>query len=217
MEQITLIQNEIFRRYMEKRTDSDSQIKNYLIQINNLNDDLSRLQKKIEAYEETINLLGRKDSNEISKKIIENMKENAILDGNYIKLNRKYKSLVEEEKMLREFIDSNEKNNLEKEKQLKETIAKLKQWKSTLTKYLKFVNEKLRKSVDKEEYDKLNMDNKYLREKNEMLTKREIDYTKESINNQTLILKYKDLEDSYYQMQEGKYDADIEMNYLNRP
>ena len=216
LEQITLIQNEIFRRYMEKSTNSDSQIKNYQIQINNLNDDLSRLQKKIEAYEETISLLGRKDSNEISKKIIEKMKENAILDGNYIKLNRKYKSLVEEEKMLREFVDSNEKNNLEKEKQLKETIAKLKQWKSTLTKYLKFVNEKLRKSVDKEEYDKLSMDNKYLREKNGMLTKREIDFTKESINNQTLILKYKDLEDSYYQMQEGKYDAEIEMNYLKK-
>ena len=67
-----------------------------------------------------------------------------------------------------------EKNNLEKEKQLKETIIKLKKWKATLTKYLKFVNGKLQKSVDKSEFDKINLDNRYLREKNNMLTLREI-------------------------------------------
>ena len=214
LEKITLIQNEIFKRYMEKNTKSESEIKNYQLQINNLNDDLSRLQKKNDAYEETINLVARKETNEISRKIIEKMKENAILDGNYIKLNRKYKALVEEEKALREFVDLSEKNTLEKEKQLKETIIKLKKWKSTLTKYLKFVNSKLRQSVDKEEYDKISMDNKFLRDKNSMLTKREIDFTKESILNQTLILKYKDLEDSFYLIQEAKYDAEIEMNYL---
>lgn len=142
------------------------------------------------------------------------MKENAILDGNYIKLNRKYKSLVEEERSLREFMEVTEKNNLEKEKQLKETITKLKKWKTTLTKYLKFVTEKLRNSVDRDEYDKINMDNRFLREKNNMLTLREIAFTKESTLNQTLILKYKDLEDSFYLMEEGKYDAEIEMNYL---
>ena len=107
-----------------------------------------------------------------------------------------------------------EKNNLEKEKQLKETIIKLKKWKATLTKYLKFVNGKLQKSVDKSEFDKINLDNRYLREKNNMLTLREISFTKESTMNQTLILKYKDLEDSFYLMEEGKYDAEIEISYL---
>ena len=172
------MQNEIFKRYMEKNTNSDNEINNYQNQINNLNEDLSSLQKKIEAYEETINTLKRKDSNELSRKIIEKMKENAILDGNYIKLNRKYKALVEEERSLREFMELNEKNNLEKEKQLKETITKLKQWKATLTKYLKFVNEKLRKSVDREEYDKIYLDNKNLRDKNRILTLKEIEFTK---------------------------------------
>ena len=166
--------------------------------------------KKIDAYEETLNELGKRDTNTLNKKIIEKMKENAILDGNYIKLNRKYKSLVEEEKNLREFMELTEKNNLEKEKQLKETIIKLKKWKATLTKYLKFVNGKLQKSVDKSEFDKINLDNRYLREKNNMLTLREISFTKESTMNQTLILKYKDLEDSFYLMEEGKYDAEIE-------
>jgi Ca2+-binding EF-hand superfamily protein len=47
-----------------------------------------------------------------------------------------------------------------------------------------------------------------------MLTLREISFTKESTMNQTLILKYKDLEDSFYLMEEGKYDAEIEVNYL---
>ena len=216
LEKLVLMQNEIFKRYMEKNTNSENEIKNYQIQINNLNDDLSRIQKKIDAYEETINLLGRKDPNELSKKIIEKMKENAILDGNYIKLNRKYKALVEEEKNLREFVDLKEKNNLEKEKKLKETIIKLKQWKAILTKYLKFVNEKLRNSVDRNEYDKINLDNRNLREKNRILTLKEIEYTKESTKNQTLYIKYKDLEDSYYLMQEAKYDAEIEMNYLKQ-
>ena len=32
--------------------------------------------------------------------------------------------------------------------------------------------------------------------------------------NQTLILKYKDLEDSFYLMEESKYDAEIEVSYL---
>jgi len=32
--------------------------------------------------------------------------------------------------------------------------------------------------------------------------------------NQTLILKYKDLEDSFFIMQESKYDAEIELNYI---
>ena len=214
LEKLTLMQNEIFKRYMDKIMNGENDIKNYQIQINNLNDDLSRCQKQIKGYEESLNSLKRKDSNELSKKFIEKMKENAILDGNYIKLNRKYKTLVEEERILREFVELNEKNNLEKEKQLKETITKLKQWKSTLTKYLKFVNEKLRKSVDKEEYDKIYLDNKNLREKNRILTLKEIEFTKDSTRSQTLILKYKDLEDSFYLMQEGKYDAEIEVNYL---
>ena len=214
LEKIALIQNEIFKRYMDKKINAEEEIKNMQININDLNDDLSRAEKKITAYEETINELGKRDSDNLNKKLIEKMKENAILDGNYIKLNRKYKALVEEEKTLREFIDSSEKNNLEKEKQLKETITKLKKWKATLTVYLKFVYGKLQKSVDKTEYDKICLDNRYLREKNNMLTLREISFTKESTMNQTLILKYKDLEDSFYLMEEGKYDAEIEVNYL---
>ena len=214
LEKVALIQNEIFKRYMDKKINAEEEIKNMQINIDDLKDDLSRAEKKISAYEETINELGKRDSGTLNKKLIEKMKENAILDGNYIKLNRKYKSLVEEEKTLREFVESSEKNNLEKEKQLKETIAKLKKWKSTLTAYLKFVYGKLQKSVDKTEYDKICLDNRYLREKNNMLTLREISFTKESTMNQTLILKYKDLEDSFYLMEEGKYDAEIEVNYL---
>ena len=216
LERLVIMQNEIFKRYMEKNVNSDNEIKNYQIQIDNLKDDLYRAQKKIDSYEETIKLLGKKDSNELSKKIIEKMKENAILDGNYIKLNRKYKALVEEEKNLREFMELKEKDNLEKEKKLKETITKLKQWKSILAKYLKFVNEKLRKSVDRDEYDKIYLENKNLRERNRILTIKEIEFTKESTKNQTLIIKYKDLEDSFFLMEEGKYDAEIELNYLKR-
>ena len=98
----------------------------------------------------------------------------------------------------------------------KNTITKLKEWKSLLTYYLRILNDKLKKSVDKERFDLLFDENKYLREKNSELTLRDISVTKEMIQTQTLMLKYKDLEDSFYLMQEGKYDAEIELSYLKK-
>ena len=46
LEKIALIQNEIFKRYMEKKINTEEEIKQLNININNLNDDLSRAQKK---------------------------------------------------------------------------------------------------------------------------------------------------------------------------
>ena len=60
LEKIALIQNEIFRRYMNQKMSTEDEIKNLKLNINNLNDDLSRAQKKIEAYEETLNELGKR-------------------------------------------------------------------------------------------------------------------------------------------------------------
>ena len=124
LEKIALIQNEIFRRYMNQKMSTEDEIKNLKLNINNLNDDLSRANKKIDAYEETINELGRRDPNTLKDKLIDKMKEIAVLDSNYIKLNRKYKSLVEEEKTLREFVELNQKNNSEKEKRYKRSNNK---------------------------------------------------------------------------------------------
>ena len=69
LEKMVLIQNEIFKRYMDKKISTEEEIKILKNNINNLNDDLSRAQKKIEAYEETLNEYFQKDDPEIKGKI----------------------------------------------------------------------------------------------------------------------------------------------------
>ena len=73
LEKVALIQNEIFKRYMDKKINAEEEIKNMQININDLKDDLSRAEKKISAYEETINELGKRDSGTLNKKLIEKM------------------------------------------------------------------------------------------------------------------------------------------------
>ena len=67
---------------MDKNMNNESEIKNFKTQINNLNDELLLAQKKNKSYEERLNILERKETSEINKKILEKMKEKAIKDGN---------------------------------------------------------------------------------------------------------------------------------------
>ena len=76
------------------------------------------------------------------------------------------------------------------------------------------MNEKLKKSVDKDKFDFMVEENKYLREKNNQLTLRDIEVTKETTNNQTLLIKYKDLEESYFNLQESKYDDSAPLDLM---
>ena len=119
------------------------------------------------------------------------MKQNARLKGDLEKLKRKYKALFEDEKKLREYLEMMEKYNLEKEKNMRNNITRLKDWKNILMFYLRFLNDKLKKSVDRDKFDLMVEENKYLREKNSQLTLRDIEVTKETTNNQTLLMKYK--------------------------
>ena len=215
-ERIALILKNIFQRYMISKTSYEEKEEKFNNTINDLSTELATLRIINNNYEETIKLIEKKDNNETEKAILEKMRQNAVLESDLAKLKRKYFCLVDEEKKLREYVEMNDIYNLEKEKNMKETITRLKEWKSLLTYYLRFLNEKLKKSVDKERFDLLIEENKYLREKNNELTLRDISVTKEMVQTQTLMLKYKDLEDSYYQMQEAKYDSDIELNYLQK-
>ena len=215
-ENIALILKNIFQRYMESKKTYESEEDSFKKKIDELSTELAILKTHNKTYEETIQLIEKKDISEIEKKILEKIRQNAVLEADLEKLKRKYYSLVEEEKQLREYVENNDKYNLEKEKKMKENIIKLKEWKSLLTYYLRILNDKLKKSVDKERFDLLFEENKYLREKNNELTLRDVSVTKEMIQTQTLMLKYKDLEDSYFQMQEGKYDAEIELSYLKK-
>ena len=215
LEDLVLIQNEIFKRYMEKNTTSEEDKKIFTKKIEELTENLSVYQKQNRAFQETIDLIQKKSSDQqYIEKLGQQIKDNAILENNLIKLKRQYSALNDEEKRLRDYVEMNDSVCLERDKKLKETIAKLKKWKSTLTLYLKIVNEKLKKSVEKDDYDRIYLENKYLREKNNELMLRDISATREMCLSQTLILKYKDLEESYFLMEEAKYDAEIELNYL---
>ena len=215
-EKIALTLKIIFQRYMASKDSFNKKEESLNKTIEDLSTQLASAKSLNQKYDEVINLIERRNNSETEKAILEKLRQNSILESDLTKLKRKYYTLVEEEKKLREYIEMNDKYNLEKEKNMKETIAKLKEWKSLLTFYLRFLNDKLRKSVDKERFDLLFDENRYLREKNNELTLRDISVTKEMIQTQTLMIKYKDLEDSYFQMQEAKYDAEIELNYLQK-
>ena len=215
-ENIALILKNIFQRYMKSKESNEERDQNFKKTLDEKNDELNTLRIINNNYDQAIKIYEKRDKTEIEKEYLEKLRQNAVLESQLAKLKRKYYILVEDEKQLREYVEMNDKYNLEKEKNLKETIIKLKEWKSLLTYYLRFLNEKLRKSVDKEKFDLLFDENKYLREKNSELTLRDISVTKEMIQTQTLMLKYKDLEDSYFNMQEGKYDAEIELSYLKK-
>ena len=215
-ENIALILKNIFQRYMVSKTSYEEYENKYNQKLDELNTELNTLRVINNTFDETFKIYEKREKSEIEKKLLEILRKNAILESDLSKLKRKYYNLVEEEKKLREYVEMNDKYNLEKEKNMKNTIIKLKEWKSLLTYYLRFLNDKLKKSVDKERFDLLFDENRYLREKNNELTLRDISVTKEMIQTQTLMLKYKDLEDSYFNMQEGKYDAEIELSYLKK-
>ena len=215
-ENIALLLKTIFERYMKSKElnqEKESELQKIL---DEKEDELKTLRIINFNFDEALKIYEKREKSETEKAFLEKLRQNAILESQLSKLKRKYYILVEEERQLREYIEMNDKYNLEKEKNMKETIIKLKEWKSLLTYYLRFLNDKLRKSVDKERFDLLFDENKYLREKNNELTLRDISVTKEMIQTQTLMLKYKDLEDSYFNMQEGKYDAEIELSYLKK-
>ena len=222
-ENVALILKNIFQRYMETKNNFQEKEQQLNKKIDDLNTELIIFKTKNRMYEDEIRLMKpdpkaekNKVYEELKQEYLDILKRNAILETDLTKLKRKYLSLVEEERKLREYVEMNDKYNIEKEKDMKVTIAKLKEWKSLLMYYLRFLNDKLKKSVDKERFDLLYDENKYLREKNSELTLRDISVTKEMIQTQTLMLKYKDLEDSYFNMQEGKYDAEIELGYLKK-
>ena len=215
-EKFGIILKQIFERYMKVKTDSEQNQKELNDKLELLSAEL-KVEKNISKIkQEALELLEKKDLNETEKSILEKIKQNAIFESELEKLKRKYKVLVEDERKLREYLEMTEKFNLEKEKNMRDNITRLKDWKNTLMYYLRFLNEKLKKSVDKDKFDLMVEENKYLREKNSELTLRDIEVTKETSYNQTLLMRYKDLEDSYFQLQESKYDIEIELIFMQK-
>ena len=215
-EKLAIILKQIFERYMKFKLKFEENEKALNEKLDKNNAELLVLKKVNDIYQSTIEKIEKKDLGDTEKAILEKMKQNAILESDLEKLKRKYKNLFEDEKKLREYLEMTEKYNLEKEKNMRNNITRLKDWKNILMFYLRFLNDKLKKSVDRDKFDLMAEENKYLREKNSQLTLRDIEVTKETTNNQTLLMKYKDLEDSYFNLQEAKYDIEIELNFMQK-
>mgnify|MGYP002625813063 CR=1 FL=1 len=215
-EKLAIILKQIFERYMKFKLKFEENEKALKEKLDKNNAELLVLKKVNDIYQSTIEKIEKKDLGDTEKAILEKMKQNAILESDLEKLKRKYKNLFEDEKKLREYLEMTEKYNLEKEKNMRNNITRLKDWKNILMFYLRFLNDKLKKSVDRDKFDLMVEENKYLREKNSQLTLRDIEVTKETTNNQTLLMKYKDLEDSYFNLQEAKYDIEIELNFMQK-
>jgi len=144
------------------------------------------------------------------------MKENSIIDLNLIKLTRKYECLYEDNGKLSKFVDDNEKNGAEKDKQMEDSIIKLKEWKQLLMFYLKLLTKKLKNSVDKSEYDRVLFENNFLREKQQEMVLKDIQSTKKLSNIDSLKVKFNELEQELIFAEETKLDSEIELNLLKK-
>jgi len=144
------------------------------------------------------------------------MKENSIIDLNLIKLTRKYECLYEDNGKLSKFVDDNEKNGAEKDKQMEDSIIKLKEWKQLLMFYLKLLTKKLKNSVDKSEYDRVLFENNFLREKQQEMVLKDIQSTKKLSNIDSLKVKFNELEQELIFSEETKLDSEIELNLLKK-
>lgn len=216
LENIGLIQNELFERYTNDKKNFETQITNATKKNNELIQELHDLKRKDKALEDTLVLLESKDIQLMEKRAIEKMREIAVLDINHIKLTRKYECLFEEEAKLKKYLGEIENAAIEKDSHLETTIIKLKEWKQMLTFYLKFLMKKLKSSVERSEFDKVLDENRYLREKQHEMIIRDIDITKKISLIESYKIKLKELERNFYSSEEMRIDSDIELNYLKK-
>jgi Ca2+-binding EF-hand superfamily protein len=216
LESIMLMQNELFEKFVNQRksnkVENDSLKKNNKVLLDELND----IQRKDKALEDTLRLLETKNPTAMEMKAIEKLRENAVLEMNYLKLTRKYEAIVEDERKLRSFVDEVEKNNSEKDKHVEFTIIKLREWKQVLTFYLKFLTKKLKESVSKVEFEKVLEENKYLREKQHEIIFRDLSFTKKMSLLQNIQIKLREVEQNFFRSEELRIDSEIELNYTKK-
>jgi Ca2+-binding EF-hand superfamily protein len=216
LENVVLMQNEIFERYVNDKKNFETQITNATKKNSELMEELHDIKRKDKALEEALRILETRDTNLIEKRSIEKMREIAVLEFNHMKLTRKYDCLFEEENKIKKYLNELENSSIEKDAHLENTVIKLKEWKHMLQFYLKFLLKKLKNSVDKKEFDKVLEENNYLREKQHEMVMRDIDITKKISIIDNYKMKLKELERNFYNSEEMRMDIDIELNYLKK-
>ena len=216
LENSVMMQNELFERYAIEKKNNAANFLNSQKKIEELSIELQEQKKKTFLMEDALKVLESKEQSLIERKALEKMKENAILEINFMKLGRKYDSLMHEEHKTRKYLDDFEKMNIDKDKHLEESIIKLKEWKSILMNNLKFLIKKIKNSVQKSEFDSLLAQNKSLRERQRDMIEKEIGITKKLSLLESFRIKVKDLEQNLAISEEKRLDSEIEANYFKK-
>lgn len=108
--------------------------------------------------------LNLKDS-ELKQKLIELSKKSSIFEVSVMQLTRKYITLQQEYKLMHHQYMNIERDNKEKELQMEERIARLKEWKEKAVLELKYLYDKLRSSVSLARYERQRRELDVLKEK----------------------------------------------------
>mmetsp|Transcript_25502 Transcript_25502/g.26583 ORF Transcript_25502/g.26583 Transcript_25502/m.26583 type:complete len:2300 (-) Transcript_25502:58-6957(-) len=214
VEGLVLKQNYLFEKFITvKKTFSSNE--------NKLNSDLAALSIRMEeessrrsALEESIKLIEAKDLSALERRVLEKIKESSILEMRLLTLTRKYSSLYEEHTKLKAYNDELESSLIEKDSKTEQQLANLKEWKSMLSHYLKMMIKKMKNSVDKSEFNKIVLENNFLRDKQKELITREISASNQSNNVDYLKIKLRETEHLLLTEQELRVETQIDSFFL---
>ena len=216
LENAVMMQNELFDRYALEKKNNTANFLNSQRKIEELTNELQEQKKKNYLLDEALKTLESKDLTTIERKAMDKIKENALLEINFMKIGRKCDSLMHEEQKTRKYLEDYEKMNLEKDKNMEETIIKLKEWKALLMNNVKFLIKKLKNSVQKTEFDSLLAENKCLRERQRDMIEKEVGIKKKLSSLETFRVKLKNLEKENLISEEKRLNCEIELNYLKK-
>lgn len=210
IQSLVLNQNSLFKKFISTKKEFSGKEKDLNKVISELKLLLEEEKIKRSAFEESFKILETKDLSTIERRIMEKIKENSILEMKLLHLTRKYGALYEEHSKLKSFLDELQNNSILKDHKVETLVANLKEWKSMLTFYVKMMLNKLKNSVDKKEYEKISIENSYLRDKQKEIVSKEIYSQDYSNNNEYLKIKIRELENSLLQEQELRTDVQLE-------
>lgn len=210
IQSLVLNQNSLFKKFINSKNEFIGKEKDLNRIITELKILLEEEKIKRSAFEESFRILETKDLSTIERRIMDKIKENSILEMKLLHITRKYGALYEEHSKLKSFVDELQNNSITKDHKVETLVANLKEWKSMLTFYVKMMLNKLKNSVDKKEYDKISMENSYLRDRQKEIVSKEIYSQDYSNNNEYLKIKIRELENSLLQEQEIRTEVQLE-------
>lgn len=214
VEGLVLRQNALFEKFIIIKKLFTSKEDEYKNEIEDLKIKLEGESKRRQALEECVKIIESKNLSAIERRIIDKIKESSVLEMRILYLQRKYNSLYEEHSKLKAFSDELEANLIEKDNRIDHTICNLKEWKNMMIFYLKLMIKKLKNSVDKGEFNKIVLENSFLRDKQKELITREISSSNQTNNVDYLKIKLRETEHSLLEEQELRVETQIDSFFI---